>query len=163
VEPHFRIGQGFDVHPFAEGRPCILGGIEIPSEKGLAGHSDADVLVHAVMDALLGAIGEADIGVHFPDTDHTLRGIDSCVLLEKVAHMLHSRGWGVGNIDVTVLAEVPRISPYVTQMREKLSRVLAISVSQITIKATTTEKLSFVGRREGIAAMAVALVVRTGQ
>ena len=159
-ELNFRIGQGFDVHPFADGRRCVLGGIDIPAEKGLAGHSDADVVVHALMDALLGAVGESDIGVHFPDSDSSLKGIDSCVLLERVMAILVERGWGVGNADLTVLAEVPKISPFVGQMRDKLSKILGVTLSQITIKATTTERLGFVGRREGIAALAVVLLVR---
>lgn len=153
-----RIGQGFDVHPFQEGRRCILGGIEIPSSQGLAGHSDADVLVHALMDALLGAIGESDIGVHFPNTDPSLAGADSCILLTKVFELLSKRGWQVVNVDITVLAEKPKISPYTKQMKEKLAPLLGISPQEISIKATTTEKLGSIGREEGIAALAVALL-----
>ena len=153
-----RVGQGVDVHPFQEGRRCILGGIEIPSPKGLAGHSDADVVVHALMDALLGAIGESDIGVHFPNTDESLAGADSCVLLTKVDGLLSQRGWQVVNVDITVLAEKPKIAPYTKEMKEKLAPLIRVTPQDISIKATTTERLGFVGREEGIAALAVVLL-----
>jgi 2-C-methyl-D-erythritol 2,4-cyclodiphosphate synthase len=153
-----RIGQGFDVHPFEAGRRCVLGGIEIPLSKGLAGHSDADVLLHALMDALLGAIGESDIGVHFPNTDQSLAGVDSCVLLTKVYGLLSERGWRVINVDITVLAEKPKLAPYTKEMKEKLAPLLSVTPQDISIKATTTERLGFVGREEGIAALAVVLI-----
>jgi 2-C-methyl-D-erythritol 2,4-cyclodiphosphate synthase len=158
AQQKIRIGQGFDVHPFEEGRRCVLGGVEIPSSKGLAGHSDADVLVHALMDALLGAIGESDIGVHFPNTDQSLSGADSCILLSKVYNLLSERGWHLINVDITVLAEKPKLSPYTKEMKEKLAPILSITPEDISIKATTTERLGFVGREEGIAALAVVLI-----
>lgn len=153
-----RVGLGFDAHPFVEGRRLVLGGVEIPHERGLAGHSDADVLVHALMDALLGACGEKDIGMRFPDTDPTFRGISSMVLLEEVMGVVLERGYRVLNVDCVVAAQEPRISPYVEEIRKRLAFILRVPESRVGVKATTTEGMGFIGRGEGIAAMAVALV-----
>lgn len=155
-----RIGQGIDVHPFCEGRPLILGGIEIPSPRGLTGHSDADALTHALMDALLGAAGKEDIGKFFPNTDPSLKNISSIELLRRTWKILSEEKWKVGNIDLTLLCEKPKIASYVIKMKENFSSVLGISTAQIGIKATTTEKLGFVGREEGILASAVVLLTR---
>jgi 2-C-methyl-D-erythritol 2,4-cyclodiphosphate synthase len=154
----FRIGQGFDVHAFANGRKLILGGIEIPYESGLAGHSDADVLVHALCDALLGAAGLGDIGQHYPDNDARYAGIDSMKLLADVVVKLKAQGWNVGNVDMTVIAQAPRLAPFIPKMRQRIAEVLGIASEHINVKATTTEHLGFTGRREGIAAQAVALI-----
>lgn len=154
----FRIGQGFDVHAFAEGRKLILGGIEIPYHLGLAGHSDADVLIHAICDALLGAACLGDIGHHFPDTDPSLAGVDSKILLTKVKDSIQAKGFVIGNIDVTVIAQQPKLAHYILSMRTTLSNVLGIELDDMNIKATTTEKLGFTGRGEGIAAQAIALL-----
>lgn len=156
----FRIGQGMDIHPFQEGRRCVLGGIEIPSSKGLKGHSDADALVHALMDAILGAIGRRDIGTLFPDTDDAFKDADSCELLRRVWALATSEGWSLVNADLTLLAEVPKVKPYVTAMQDKLSSILGAEPSRVTIKATTTERLGFVGREEGVLASAVVLITR---
>ena len=153
-----RIGQGFDVHRFVSGRPLVLGGVEIPFEKGLEGHSDADVLLHAVCDALLGASGMGDIGRHFPDTDPAYKNIDSLELLKKTWAMVRQTYPAIINIDATLLAEVPKIAPYSAAMREKIASALEISPDAVNIKATTLERLGFVGRKEGIAAMCVALI-----
>lgn len=153
-----RIGIGYDVHPFAEGRPMVLGGVTIPHERGLDGHSDADVLAHAIADALLGAAGQPDIGHLFPNSDPSIRGIASTRILEKVAEILKELGFFVANIDSTLIAEAPKIAPHLPAMRAALARALGISADQIGIKATTNERLGFVGREEGIAAMAVALI-----
>ncbi len=155
-----RVGTGFDVHKFADNRELILGGVNIPYEQGLAGHSDADVLVHALMDALLGAAALGDIGRHFPDTDERYRGISSLVLLEEVAKLLAENGYIIGNVDVTVIAQAPKISPHVEAMRDNISKVLKLEKSRINIKGTTTEKLGFTGRKEGIAAEAVCSLYR---
>lgn len=155
-----RIGQGIDVHQFAEGRPCILGGVEIPHFRGLLGHSDADVLVHAFIDAILGAIGQRDIGTLFPDTDEAFKGADSCGLLAVVWETARKERWSLVNADITVLAEAPKIKPHVSAMQLKLSAIVGVTPERITIKATTTEKLGFVGREEGIVASAVVLVQR---
>ena len=156
-----RIGQGFDVHQLVEGRPCIIGGVTIPHEKGLLGHSDADVLLHAITDALLGAIGEGDIGRHFPDTDPAFKDADSLKLLEHVWGLVKERGYRLGNLDATIIAQAPRMAPYIPQMREVVARALeSDDLSQVNIKATTTEKLGFTGRGEGIAALAVCLLVK---
>lgn len=155
-----RIGQGFDVHRFAEGRRCVLGGIEIPHEKGLLGHSDADVLTHALMDAILGAIGGRDIGTLFPDTDAAYKDADSIVLLEKVWALASQEGWRLVNADISVLAEAPKLKPHISSMLERLSAALRCASTQLAIKATTTEKLGFVGREEGIVATAVVLLTR---
>ncbi len=156
--PPFRIGQGYDIHRFAANRPLILGGVRIREKDGLLGHSDADVLVHAVMDALLGAAGQPDIGHWFPDTDARFAGVSSLTLLERVREIIDKAGWRVGNIDATVLAESPKLAPYKETMRENLASALQISPGQISAKATTNEKLGAIGRGEGIAATAVALL-----
>ena len=155
-----RIGTGFDVHRLTEGRKLILGGVEIPSPRGLDGHSDADVLVHAVMDALLGAAALGDIGLHFPDTDPEYEGISSLLLLTKVKEKLEEGFYNIGNIDVTVICEKPKIRPYVEEMRGNLAKALDLDVSRVSIKGTTTEKLGFTGREEGIACEAVASIYR---
>lgn len=155
-----RIGQGFDVHAFADNRKLIIGGVEIGYEKGLMGHSDADVLLHAICDALLGAAGLGDIGRHFPDTDAKFKDIDSRELLRNVGSQLAERGWRVGNIDATIIAQSPRMSPHIAEMEKNISVDLDIAFEQVNIKATTTEHLGFAGRGEGIAAQAVCLLVR---
>ncbi len=155
-----RIGEGYDVHRLVEGRRLILGGVDIPHNKGLLGHSDADVLVHAIMDALLGAAGLGDIGRHFPDTDQRYKGISSLLLLEHVASLLKERGWRTGNIDATVAAQRPKLAPHIQAMRENIARCLGTDISCVNIKATTTEALGFEGREEGMSARAVALLVR---
>ena len=154
----FRIGQGFDVHAFASGRKLILGGVEIPYELGLVGHSDADVLVHALCDALLGAAGLGDIGQHYPDTDARFSGADSMELLGDVVGKLEAQGWNIGNVDMTVIAQAPKLASYIPEMRQRIAEVLCIANEQVNVKATTTEKLGFTGRQEGIAAQAVALI-----
>ncbi|MFN4110940.1 MAG: 2-C-methyl-D-erythritol 2,4-cyclodiphosphate synthase [Ignavibacteria bacterium] len=154
----FRVGIGFDVHKFDVGRKLILGGVEIPSDKGLEGHSDADVLLHAICDALLGAAALGDIGKHFPNTDDRYKNISSLILLEKTNELIASQNYVVANIDSTIIAERPKLLPYIEEMREKISGVLKIDKSQISVKATTSEKLGFTGREEGIVAMAVALI-----
>ena len=153
-----RIGQGFDAHAFASGRKLVIGGVVIPHEKGLAGHSDADVLIHAVCDALLGAAGLGDIGAHFPDTDARFKDIDSRKLLREVAQLLRERRLEVVNVDSTVIAQAPRLAPHMAAMRENLAADLGIAPSAVNVKAKTTEKLGFVGRGEGVAAEAVALL-----
>ena len=153
-----RIGHGYDVHRFAENRKLILGGVEIPYEYGLLGHSDADVLAHAVMDALLGAAALGDIGQHFPDTDEMYRGADSMVLLREVCRLLAENGCSINNIDATVIAQKPKLKDYIFNMRETLAKNCGISVWQVSVKATTEEKLGFTGRLEGISAHAVALI-----
>lgn len=160
MSDELRVGIGYDVHPFAEGRPLILGGVELAHARGLAGYSDADVLLHAIADALLGAAGFGDIGQHFPPGDPRYAGIASTVLLERVAALLADNGWQIANIDSTVIAERPRINPAIAGMRARIAEVLGIKPAQIGIKATTNERLGFVGREEGIAAMAVALLRR---
>ena len=153
-----RIGYGFDVHKLAQGEHLVLGGITVPHYKGSLGHSDADVLIHAICDALLGALALGDIGTHFPDTDNTYKDIDSKILLKKVVTLLTEKGWRIGNIDATVSLQQPKIKPHITQMRETLAKVMAIDTGDISIKATTTEKLGFEGREEGVSAAAVVLV-----
>lgn len=155
-----RVGIGFDVHQLVEGRPLILGGVEIPFEKGLLGHSDADVLVHALMDALLGAAALGDIGQHFPDTDEAYRGACSMELLAQVKTLIENKGYSIGNMDMTLMAQRPRIKSFIGDMTTNIARVLAVEESQINIKGTTTEKLGFIGREEGIAAQAVCLLCR---
>ncbi len=157
-----RIGHGYDVHPLKAGRDLILGGVKIPHPKGLDGHSDADVLIHAICDACLGAAGLGDIGHHFPDSDPRYRGIDSRELLRRVCAILRQHGWRVGNLDSTVVAQAPRLAPHVSAMRENIAMDLEISIGQVNIKATTTEKLGFAGREEGIAAHALVLLVGIG-
>ena len=154
-----RIGHGYDVHRLTDGRKLILGGVEIPYEKGLLGHSDADVLTHAVMDALLGAAGLGDIGKHFPDSDERYRGISSMRLLTEVAGMIRQAGYHVGNIDVTVIAQAPKLAPYLPQMRLCLAANLGAAPETINLKATTEEHLGFTGRSEGIACHAVCLLI----
>ena len=154
-----RIGQGFDVHAFAPNRKLVLGGIEISYHQGLLGHSDADVLLHAVMDAMLGALALGDIGHHFPDTDVRYRGADSVVLAKTVWGMVRDCGYRLGNLDVMVLAQAPKIAPYITAMRQRVANCFDANLSQVSIKATTMEKMGFVGREEGMAAMAVVLLI----
>jgi 2-C-methyl-D-erythritol 2,4-cyclodiphosphate synthase len=153
-----RIGQGFDVHPLVAGRKLVIGGVEIAHDKGLAGHSDADVLLHAICDALLGAAGLGDIGKHFPDTDERFKGIDSRELLRQVAKLLAERGRRVVNIDATIVAEAPRMAPHIPRMVDNIAADLGVPATHVNVKATTTEKLGFTGRGEGIAAQAVCLV-----
>jgi 2-C-methyl-D-erythritol 2,4-cyclodiphosphate synthase len=155
-----RIGQGFDVHQFEEGRPLIIGGITIPYEKGLTGHSDADVLLHTVTDAALGAIGEGDIGRHFPDTDEAFKDADSAVLLQKVWEIVEAKGYRLGNVDCTIMAQRPKMAPHIETIRARIAELLKADVSQVNVKATTTEKLGFVGREEGIASMATILLLK---
>ncbi|WP_181351079.1 bifunctional 2-C-methyl-D-erythritol 4-phosphate cytidylyltransferase/2-C-methyl-D-erythritol 2,4-cyclodiphosphate synthase [Thalassobacillus sp. CUG 92003] len=159
----FRIGQGFDVHELTEGRKCIIGGVEIPYEKGLSGHSDADVLLHTIGDACLGAIGERDIGKHFPDTDPAFKDADSSTLLSHIWHMVSEQGYKLGNLDCTIIAEAPKMGPYIEEIRSHIARLLQADPSQVNVKATTTEKLGFTGRKEGIAAQAVILLQNTQQ
>lgn len=158
-----RIGHGYDVHRFESGRRLILGGVQIPYPQGLAGHSDADVLTHAVMDALLGAAGLGDIGMHFPDTDDRFEGINSLILARETIALVQDAGYCICNIDSTLIAQAPKLSPYLPQMRKALSQALQINTNQINIKATTEEHLGFTGRKEGIAAHAVCLLERTNQ
>ena len=154
-----RIGHGYDVHRLVEGRKLILGGVEIPHSLGLDGHSDADVLVHAVMDALLGAAALGDIGKLFPDTDNTYLGIDSMILLDRVRAAIAEKGYTVGNVDATVLAQKPKLAPHIPLMRQRIAQVLQISENQVNVKATTEERLGFTGKEEGIAAHAVCLLI----
>lgn len=154
----FRVGHGYDVHRLVEGRRLILGGVEIPYEKGLLGHSDADVLTHAVCDALLGAAALGDIGKHFPDTDERFSGADSMMLLEECIRLLGENGFEPGNIDVTLIAQAPKVSPYTEKMRENLSRTCGIDVSRVSVKATTEEKLGFTGDGQGMSCHCVALI-----
>ena len=151
-------GLGYDIHRFIEGRPLVLGGVEIPHDRGLDGHSDADVLSHAIADAVLGAIGEQDIGHHFPNTDPNIRGISSLEILEKAANLARARGARINSIDATVIAEAPKIGPHVFAMRERIAGALGIPPARVAVKATTNEGLGSIGRGEGIAAMAVASV-----
>ena len=153
-----RIGQGFDVHQLTEGRPLIIGGITIPYEKGLLGHSDADVLLHTIADAALGAIGEGDIGKHFPDTSEEFKDADSKVLLQDVWSLVKERGFKLGNVDCTIMAQLPKMAPHIEDMRNQIARLLEADPAQVNVKATTTEKLGFTGRGEGIAAQAVILI-----
>lgn len=156
----FRVGQGFDVHEFAENRPLILGGVTIPYEKGLIGHSDADVLLHTVTDAALGAIGEGDIGRHFPDTDPEFKDADSAKLLSYIWKIVEGKGYQLGNVDCTIIAQAPKMAPYINQMRDRIAELLNADPSQVNVKATTTEKLGFTGRGEGIAAQATILLIQ---
>lgn len=153
-----RIGNGFDVHKFAEGRKLILCGVDIPAERGLLGHSDADVALHALADALLGAAAMRDIGYHFPDTDPSFKDADSRMLLRRVAELLAEKGFHPGNVDVTIIAQSPKLAPYIERMRENVAADLALPLDCVSVKATTTEKLGFTGRGEGIAAQASALI-----
>jgi len=155
-----RVGHGFDVHALVEGRKLIVGGVDIPCERGLAGHSDADVLLHAICDALLGAAGLGDIGRHFPDTDAAFSGIDSRILLRRVTEQLRQRNWRVGNVDATIIAQAPKMAPHIARMTAHVADDLGIAIDRVNVKATTTEKLGFTGRSEGIAAEAVCLIER---
>ncbi|MFT8872751.1 MAG: 2-C-methyl-D-erythritol 2,4-cyclodiphosphate synthase [Sporolactobacillus sp.] len=155
-----RIGHGFDVHRLIEGRPLIIGGIHIPYERGLEGHSDADVLLHAISDALLGAAAAGDIGHHFPDSDDAYKDADSKELLRKVADIVHDKGYTIGNIDAVVMAQRPKLAPYISAMQQAIADVLSLETDQVNVKATTTEKLGFTGREEGMAAEAVCLIDR---
>lgn len=157
-----RTGIGFDVHAFAEGRKLILGGVEIPSDKGLDGHSDADVLLHAICDAMLGALALGDIGIHFPNTDERWKDADSSLLLKHVYELVSSKGYDLGNLDCVLAMESPKISPYLDKIRTRIAEILNSEVEQISIKATTTEKLGFVGRQEGAASFATVLLLPKG-
>jgi len=157
---NIRIGNGYDIHQLCEGRPLILGGVKIEHELGLLGHSDADVLTHAIMDAMLGALSLGDIGHYFPPTDPKWKGADSLVLLSQVNQLIQTQGWKIGNIDSVVVAERPKLKPHIKTMRDRLANVLALQPDQIGIKATTNEKLGPVGREEGISAYAVVLLVK---
>ena len=156
----FRTGNGYDVHQLAEGLPLVLGGVKIPHTKGCVAHSDGDVLIHALCDALLGALALGDIGQHFPDTSDDYAGIDSRILLSRVVTMVREAGWEIVNVDNTLLAQKPKIAPFILQMRQALAEVMAIPVTSVSVKATTTERLGFVGREEGIAAYATCLLRR---
>ena len=156
----FRVGNGYDVHRLAEGLPLVLGGVKVPHTKGCVAHSDGDVLIHALCDALLGALALGDIGQHFPDTSAEYEGIDSTILLARVAAMVRERGWEPVNADCTLLAQKPKVAPYVPMMRERLAEVLGIDSGAVSVKATTTERLGYVGREEGVAAYATCLLRR---
>jgi len=160
MNQQIRIGNGFDVHQFAEGRKLFLGGVEIPHTKGLLGHSDADVLLHAICDAMLGALALGDIGKHFPDTDASYKNIDSKVLLSKVNDLITSNGYAVSNLDTTLLLEKPKILPYVEKMRQTIASLLHVEKDQVSVKATTTEKMGYTGREEGAAAYATVLLTK---
>ena len=153
-----RIGHGYDGHRLVEGRKCIIGGVDIPYEKGLLGHSDADVLLHAIMDAVLGAAALGDIGKHFPDSDPSYKGADSLVLTRRVAEVMAEKGYRLGNLDATVIAEAPKLAPHISDMRENIAAAFGVDVDRISVKATTEEKLGFTGSGEGIAAHAVCLL-----
>jgi 2-C-methyl-D-erythritol 2,4-cyclodiphosphate synthase len=157
-----RVGVGFDAHAFREGRKLVLGGVEIPHKAGLEGHSDADVLVHAVMDALLGAVGEREIGFHFPDTDERFKGISSMELLARVMEVVRGKGYRVVNLDCVVIAQEPRLSPYLEEIERRLAEATGVEGEAVAVKPTTTEGMGFTGRSEGIAAVAVVLVERVG-
>ena len=153
-----KVGQGFDVHQLVSGRKCIIGGVEIPFDKGLDGHSDADVLLHAISDALLGAAGLGDIGKHFPNTDPSIKNIDSRNILKKVVLLLHEKKYSIINIDATVICELPKLTPYIDRMKNNIASDCNIEINAVNIKATTTETLGFTGRGEGMAAQAICLV-----
>ena len=156
----FRVGHGYDVHRFKEGRPLMLGGVRIESSFGLDGHSDADVLLHAICDALLGSLALGDIGAHFPDSSPEYEGIDSGLLLQRCAELVEKQGWSVSNVDATVIAQVPRLAPHIPQMRERIALLLRVPVGSVSVKATTEEGLGFTGAKLGIAAHAVVLVYK---
>lgn len=158
-----RVGQGFDVHEFADNRPLIIGGVTIPYERGLIGHSDADVLLHTITDAALGAIGEGDIGRHFPDTDPEFKDADSAKLLAYIWRLVDERGYMLGNVDCTIIAQKPKMAPYIETIQARIAELLQAEVSQVNVKATTTEKLGFTGREEGIASLATILLVKKDQ
>jgi 2-C-methyl-D-erythritol 2,4-cyclodiphosphate synthase len=153
-----KVGQGFDVHQLVSGRKCIIGGVEIPFDKGLEGHSDADVLLHAISDAILGAAGLGDIGKHFPNTDPSIKNIDSRNILKKIVLLLHEKKYSIINIDATVICELPKLTPYIDRMKNNIASDCNIEINAVNIKATTTETLGFTGRGEGIAAQAICLV-----
>lgn len=156
----FRVGHGYDVHRYKEGRALILGGVNVPYEKGLDGHSDADVLVHAIIDAILGAAAMGDIGAHFPDTDEKYKGADSLLLLKEICFRVRSRGYEISNIDSTVIAQAPKLRTYIDSMRENIAAAASLGADQVSVKATTEEKLGFTGRLEGVSAHAVALIYK---
>ena len=158
---NIRVGFGFDVHRLDEGQPFFLGGIKIPHSKGAVGHSDADVLIHTICDAILGAADLRDIGFHFPDSNEKYKGIDSKILLKDVMALVRKEGYELSNVDATIALQVPKVNPYVPEMKSVLAQTMGVAPGQISIKATTTEKLSFVGREEGVSAYAVALIQRT--
>ncbi len=153
-----RIGQSIDIHQLVEGRKLILGGVEIPYEKGLKGHSDADVLLHAIIESIIGALGEGDIGKHFPDTDDRYKGISSMILLEETYKLMNEKGYKIGNVDAIIMTEQPKMAPHIATMRHNIAKVLHCDVTQINVKATRGEKLGFVGRGEGIVSQAVCLL-----
>lgn len=155
-----RIGQGFDVHQLKTGLPLIIGGVSIPHSKGIVAHSDGDVLIHAICDALLGAANLGDIGKHFPDTSSEFKGIDSKILLEKTAGLIRKQGFEINNIDCTLCLEKPKIMPFIEKMKEQISITAGISIDEISIKATTNEKLGYIGREEGVSAMAIVLLIK---
>lgn len=157
----FRVGFGFDVHQLKDGHPFWLAGIQVPHSQGAFGHSDADVVIHAICDALLGAAALGDIGKHFPDTDMQFKGIDSKILLKKVVELLNQKHYQIGNIDVTLVLEKPKIKPFIAQMQSTLAAVMNVQIDQLSLKATTNEKLGFIGREEGVAAHAVALIYKS--
>ncbi|MBY2031876.1 2-C-methyl-D-erythritol 2,4-cyclodiphosphate synthase [Clostridioides difficile] len=158
-----RIGLGYDVHKLTEDRKLIIGGVEIPHDKGLLGHSDADVLIHAIMDSILGALALGDIGKHFPDTDEEYKGADSMKLLEHVYNLMTSKGYKIGNIDSTIIAQSPKMAPYIESMRSNISKVLNTDIDNINIKATTEEGLGFTGAKQGIASQSICLLLLTSQ
>ena len=160
MKQNFRTGIGFDVHAFAEGRKLIIGGVEIPNKKGLEGHSDADVLLHAICDAMLGALALGDIGVHFPNTDLKWKDADSTLLLINVNDMIYAKGYEVGNLDCVLAMEKPKISPFIDKIKKRIAEILQIDLDQISVKATTTEKLGFIGRTEGVAAFSTVLLIK---
>lgn len=155
----FRVGHGYDVHKLVEDRKLIIGGVEIPHSKGLLGHSDADVLAHAICDALLGAAALGDIGKHFPDNNDRYKDVDSLVLLEKVCELIRNKGYEISNVDSTILAQAPKLRPYIDEMRSKLAKAMKLDIDELSVKATTEERLGFTGREEGIAAHAVVLLM----
>mgnify|MGYP001574226961 FL=1 len=157
-----RIGHGYDAHRFEGDRPLILGGVHVPHDRGLAAHSDGDAVIHALCDALLGAAALGDIGAYFPDTDATFRNIDSRLLLRRVLELLQQRGWRVGNVDITIVAQAPRLAKFIPDMRKTLAGDLQTGIENVSVKATTTERMGFIGREEGLAAHAVALLISAG-
>lgn len=157
-----RIGFGYDSHRFAEGRRLLIGGVEVSYDRGLLGHSDADALIHAIVDAVIGALGEGDIGRHFPDTDPRLKGISSLVILKRASELAVQRGYAVNNVDSTVILETPKIAPFIEEMRRNIAKVLGVEPSRVNVKAKTNEKMGFIGRGEGIAAFAVVTLARAG-
>ena len=159
IEMKYRIGQGYDVHRLVDNRGLWLCGVKVPHSQGLLGHSDADVAIHALCDSLLGACALRDIGYHFPDTDPQYKGADSKVLLAEVVRIIGEKGWKVGNVDVTIIAQAPKLKDYIEEMRLTLAKIMSVGVEEVSVKATTTEHLGFEGRKEGISAMAVAMVV----